>query len=983
MGIVLSCIGCKIERFRELKKMRLLAVPVSTYRIQFSLNFRFVDARNLVPYLQELGITHLYASPRFKAGKGSSHGYDVADPMRINSELGTEEEFDELVHKLKSYGMGLLLDIVPNHMVASSENPWWMDLLENGPASEYASYFDIDWHPATGKSAFLQDNKVLLPVLGDLYGNVLEAQELNLKLDENGFYIRYYEHRFPLNPNSYRPILEHCLEVARTVRDGVSSVIEEMSHVLDAVKRLSAQKRPDRSTPERTREAHKWIKHRLWELYHHSPDLKQCMDETLRFFNGVQGDVKSFDSLHRLLSEQAYRLAYWKMSAEEINYRRFFDINELVGLRVEDPRVFDDRHRLIADLAKKEDIFALRVDHVDGLYDPSRYLERLQAAVSSENGNRNTLNRYIVVEKILGRDEPLPRDWPVAGTTGYDFLNAVNGLFVDPNGLSALDKDYHRFTHSDLSYAEVCYTRNKLVIHQLFAGELAAFTYSLGKLAAQDRHARDLPLPELERAFVEVTACLPVYRTYIQDFTISKRDRAYLEWTLNAARRRTSKDEVSDSAFDFLRRVLLLDPQPYAIAQRKAWLRFITQWQQFTGPVMAKGLEDTASYVHNCLVSLNEVGGDSLREKPPYDVQTFHAFNQERLAGWPHTMNSTSTHDTKRSEDVRARINVLSEIERVWRPRLHRWSKWNQPHKAVWSGQRVPDVNEESLLYQTMLGAWPLDPAEEVEFIERLVAFMLKALREAKVHTSWINPDARYESAVESFIRRVTASTGKNRFMEDLHDLRKKVAFWGHFNALSQSLLKITSPGVPDFYQGTELWDFSMVDPDNRRPVDFATRVRLLDELKFREASGPEALLKDLVSNWHDGRIKLYLTRKALNFRLAHNELFATGEYIPLEGMGQRKDMVVAFARRRKKEWAIVAVPRLVTRLRRRQKLSSGRNPWPALRIALPAECPDRWRNVFTNETVSSSRVVGDQTTILLSRMLRTFPVILLEPALE
>ena len=960
----------------------MLAVPGATYRIQFSLNFRFVDAKNLVPYLHELGITHLYASPRFKAGKGSSHGYDVADPMRINSELGTEEEFDDLVRKLESYGMGLLLDIVPNHMVASSENPWWMDVLENGQDSEYAGYFDINWHPATGKGAFLQDGKVLLPVLGDLYGNVLEAQELNLKIDEDGFYLRYYEHRFPVNPSTYRAILEHCLEAARTLKDGNSPVVEETSHVLEAVKRLAAKTGSDQQRMERRRDAHKWIKHRLWEIYQHSPGLKQCLDETLRFFNGAQGDAKSFDPLDRLLSAQAYRLAFWKMAAEEINYRRFFDINELVGLRVEDPRVFDARHGLIAGLAKREDGIGLRVDHVDGLYDPRRYLERLQAAVAGDDGNRRRMNRYIIVEKILGRDESLPGDWPVAGTTGYDFLNAVNGLFVDANGLSTLEKDYRRFTGCELSYAEVCYRRNKQVIHQLFAGELAAFSHSLGKLAAQDRQARDLPLPELVRAFVEVTACLPVYRTYIRNFTISDRDRAYLDWTLKAARQRTSRDEISDTAFGFLRRVWLLEPPLYAAAQRKAWLRFVMQWQQFAGPVMAKGLEDTASYAYNCLISLNDVGGDSLREKSPYDVPAFHAFCQDRLVRWPHTLNSTSTHDTKRSEDVRARINVLSGIDRAWLPCLHRWSKWNQPYKTARDGRPVPDANEECLLYQSMLGAWPLDPTEDAGFVERLVAFMLKALREAKVHTSWINPDTKYESAVESFIRNAVDGAAKNRFMEDFLELRRTVASYGYLNALSQTLLKIASPGIPDFYQGTELWDFSLVDPDNRRPVDFEKRVRLLDEMKSLEMAGQESLLEDMVSNWQDGRIKLYMIRKALNFRLAHKELFAAGEYLPLEGVGQRREHLVAFARRWRKQWAIVAVPRLVTGLLRRHKASPG-DAWPTLKVTIPRECPDRWRNVFTNGTVSSRRIAGGQKTVPLSDMLEGFPALLLEPAPE
>jgi (1->4)-alpha-D-glucan 1-alpha-D-glucosylmutase len=963
--------------------MRLLAVPVATYRIQFSLNFRFVDAKNLVPYLHELGITHLYASPRFKAGKGSSHGYDVADPFRINSELGTEEEFNEFVRKLKNYGMGLLLDIVPNHMVASSENPWWMDVLENGPTSEFARHFDIDWHPAAGEGLFLQDNKVLLPVLGDRYGKVLENQELNLKLDENGFYIRYYDHRFLLNPSTYRVILEHCLKTIRSRSDVDPSVNDEVSRVLDAVGRLPAPKGAAQDRIKTRREAHKWVKHRLWELYNHSPGLKECLDGTLRFFNGVQGEGSSFEPLDRLLSAQAYRLAHWKMAAEEINYRRFFDVNELVGLRVEDHRVFDDRHRLITEIARKEESIGLRVDHVDGLHDPVRYLERLRAATAAKEESRSPANRYLVVEKILGREEPLPDDWPVAGTTGYDFLNAVNGLFVDPAGLSRLEKDFRRFTGCKLSYAEVSYTRNKQVIYQLFAGELAAFAHSLARLASQDRHARDIPLPELIRAFVEVTACLPVYRTYIRNFSISSRDRAYLNWSLEQARVRTSSDEVSDAAFDFLRRVLFLDPQPYAAGQRKSWLQFVMRWQQFSSPVMAKGLEDTASYVYNCLVSMNEVGGDSLREKPPNDVPAFHSFNQARLAHWPHTMNSTSTHDTKRSEDVRARVNVLSEIDRVWLPRLHRWSKWNQPHKVDYNGKRVPDHNEECLLYQTMLGAWPLDPGEEAGFLDRLVAFMQKALREAKVHTSWIEPDLCYENAVESFIRKCFGSGDGNRFMEDFLELQKTVAFYGHLNALSQALLKITSPGAPDFYQGTELWDFSMVDPDNRRPVDFDKRVRLVEELKSREVTGQDDLLKDLTANWQDGRIKLYMVRKALGFRLAHKELFAGGDYIPVEGVGMNQDRVVAFARHRRKEWAIVAVPRLVAGLLRRQRSLSPKEKWPELKIVLPIECPSRWRNVITNGTISAKRVAGSRGVLLLSGMLERFPCALLEPARE
>ncbi len=961
--------------------MQLLALPAATYRIQFSLSFRFVDARNLVPYLNELGITHLYESPRFKAGKGSSHGYDVADPFRINSELGTEEEFYELVHKLKSYGMGLLLDIVPNHMAASSENPWWMDVLENGPSSEYARYFDIDWHPLARKSLFLQDNKVLLPVLGDRYGKVLENQELSLKLDENGFYIRYYDHRFPLNPITYRVILEHCLEGMRGQKEADPAVIDETSRVVDAVKRLKAPEGPVHDRIASRREAQKWIKNRLWELYHHSPVVKQCLDETLRVFNGLLGDAKSFELLDRLLAGQAYRLANWKKAAEEINYRRFFDINELVGLRVEDPRVFEDRHRLITELARKEDVIGLRVDHVDGLYDPARYLERLQSATATKDVGLGTAKRYLVVEKILGRDEPLPGDWPVAGTTGYDFLNAVNGLSVDPDGYRRLDNDFRRFTGCDTSYAEVSRSKNKQVIYQLFAGELAGFADLLATLASQDRHARDIPHPELVLAFVEITACLPVYRTYIRNFSVSDRDRAYLDFAFKAARSRTSPDEVSEAAWHFLERLLRLDAPPDDAAQRKAWLQFVMHWQQFSSPVMAKGLEDTASYIYNSLISLNEVGADSLRGKLPCDVAAFHAFNQNKLERWPGTMNATSTHDTKRSEDVRARINVLAEIDRSWLPRLHRWSKWNESYKTACKGRLAPDANEECLLYQTMLGAWPLDPSEEPCFIDRLVAFMQKALSEAKVHSSWIHPDLEYESAVESFIRKSVASEGANEFLDNFLDLQKAVAYYGHLNSLSQTLLKITSPGVPDFYQGTELWDFSLVDPDNRRPVDFERRVRIVEELKAREAEGRDELLRDLVQNWQDGRIKMYLIRKALTFRCGHNELFADGEYVPLEGAGKRREHVVAFARRRRKVWAIVAVPRLVAGLLRQQNAIAPKDSWPDLRILLPREAPRRWRNVFTGGVVVPHRVSRGQPLLPLGSSLQKFPVVLLEPA--
>jgi len=515
-------------------------------------------------------------------------------------------------------------------------------------------------------------------------------------------------------------------------------------------------------------------------------------------------------------------------------------------------------------------------------------------------------------------------------------------------------------------------------MQQLFAGELSAFGHALGKLAASDRHARDLPLCELVQALVEVTACLPVYRTYIRSFAISPRDRGYLERTLAVARRRTSPAKVSDDAFAFLRCVLLLNPPTYAVDRREEWLRFVMQWQQFSGPVMAKGLEDTASYVYNCLISLNEVGGDPLREKLPFDADAFHAFNQERLSRWPHTLNASSTHDTKRSEDVRARINVLSELSEAWLARLHRWSRWNRPKKQMVNGQAVPDPNEEILLYQTMLGAWPFEPDHVSEFIERLLAFMQKALREAKVHTSWIDSNLQYEAAVATFIRGITDRSEANRFLQDFLAFQKGIAFYGHLNALSQTLLKITSPGIPDFYQGTELWDFSLVDPDNRRPVDFQIQAHLLDELKSQEATDLGALLRDLVQNWQDGRIKLYMIRRALNFREAKQELFAAGDYVPLSLLGRRREDVFAFARRRRNALAIVATPRLFTRLTDEGQPPIGKRIWGARKMSLPHDFPGKWRNVFTGETLFAHRA-GNEKVIPLEKLFSSFPVALLE----
>lgn len=898
-------------------------IPGATYRLQFNQGFRFVDGRDLVPYLSDLGITDLYSSPRYKARRGSSHGYDIANPLRVNSELGTEEDFDEMADKLRHYGMGLLLDTVPNHMAASYENPWWTDVLENGQASSFAGYFDIDWHPPTAKAAFLQDNRVLLPILGDLYGNVLANGQLSLKIEDTGIHVRYFETRLPLDPKSYGAILSRLPDA-----EGIAEILRDLE-------RLPGRDETDTDRVMERRREKERIKERLWQAYHTHPDVKRGLDEALLAISA------SADDLDALLTDQAYRLAYWQIGYEEINYRRFFDINELVGLKIENPEVFDNRHQTTLELVRNGKVTGLRIDHIDGLWDPECYLRRLQSKAG---------DLYVVVEKILGRDESLPRQWPVSGTTGYEFLNAVNGIFIDRSGLAKIEETYGRITGSHLPFAELCYQCNKLVIEELFRGDLTALARHLGALAARHRQARDVRLSELTEALVEVTACLPVYRTYLHGFEIGESDRGYIERTVALARARTSKERISDAAFDFIRSVLLLEPPPYLEDRKKEWLDFAMRWQQFTGPVMAKGLEDTAAYRHNTLLSMNEVGGDPLREKGPFDLEEFHEYMKQRRQDWPDTLNATATHDTKRGEDARARLNVLSEMPDEWERRLTKWMEWNSGRKVPAGGVLAPSASEEILVYQTLLGAWPVE-------VERAHEFLTKALREAKVNSSWIAPREEYEKAVQEFVTRIVAD--EERWMPDFREFHAILARYGARNGLGQLVLKIAAPGVPDFYQGTELWQFSLVDPDNRRPVDYKRRSAMLDELRRRHSEDRIALIRDLAANPEQDETKLFVTYRGLDFRRTHPELFARGEYLPLTASGSCAQHVCAFARRFGDEWAVVLAPRWTSRVQQ----------WGDTEVALPEDAPAEWSDCLTGLVPRSWRVAD---------LLSEFPVALL-----
>lgn len=864
-------------------------IPCATYRLQFNRDFRLQDAAHILDYLAELGISDIYASPLFEAGPQSTHGYDTCCFGKLNPGLGTEHDFEQFATALKQRGLGLLLDFVPNHMSATLSNPWWRDVLENGPESAYATFFDINWHPARPD---LQ-NKVLLPVLEDHYGKVLESGKLQLAHQDGRFSVGYYERDFPVN-----------------------------SHTLPS-------------------------------------DAFQRVPAILEEFNGKTGDARSFDKLDELIQRQHYRLAYWKVAAEEINYRRFFDVTEMVALKMELTEVFHATHQLVFEWLNSGKITGLRIDHPDGLWDPKEYLECLK---------KHHPDLYIVVEKILTGDEPLPRDWPVDGTTGYDFLNRANGLFIDTSNASAFDEIYHEFTGNKLRFDDTAYSSRKAVLEKSFASELNTLASRLWDLASRTRNGRDFTFSQLRRALAEVIAAYPVYRTYIAESTrqISEQDKTVIQTAIGKARARTA-GRIEPVVFDFIQQL------PGLEGARNVAMKL----QQLTGPAMAKGLEDTAFYRFNRLVSLNEVGGEP--DRFGITPEEFHAANARTARHWPHTLLASATHDTKRGEDVRARLNVLSEMPKEWRDAIARWSRLNEDKKTIVESAPAPDANDEYLFYQSLVGAWPPDadtPEGLKSFRARIAGFMQKAVKEAKTNTSWTDPNPDYENALQNFIERALAEQGNETFRQDVGRFARRVGFFGRVNSLAQTVLKITSPGVPDFYQGAELWDLILVDPDNRRPVDFALRRKVLNDLK-----GMNGLPTELLGNDEPGAAKLFLIWRALNFRKQHRELFEFGDYIPLTEMGYRSQHVCAFARVWKGQSVVAVAPRLVFGLLRgAEVLPLGREVWRDTAIHWPQGGQGPLRNVLTGESVASSKQ-GETDAFEVSEALKTFPVALLETA--
>ena len=944
---------------------REAAIPRATYRIQLNSGFTFKDATAIVPYLAQLGISHVYCSPYFRARAGSTHGYDVVDHNSFNPEIGDRDDFERFVAELRTHGMGHVLDIVPNHVgIMGSDNAWWMDVLENGQASKYADFFDIDWTPASPALA----DKVLVPVLGEAYGVVLERGELELHFEPEfgSFSVFYHEHRLPLDPRTYPRVLDRVL--AHTSNPGLDTLRRAFGELPDRHE-LTAEQINERHEEKETR------KRALAQLYTADPTVAAAIEAGVRSFAGHPNEPASFDALHELLEAQAYRLAYWRVASDDINYRRFFDVNSLGALRVEHEPVFESTHKLLLELVGQGKIDGLRVDHPDGLYDPAGYFHRLQQRVGAVTANTATRPIYLVVEKITASFEHLPPGWPVHGETGYHFANVVNRMLVDAATRVRMDRVYRGFIDENLEWPNVAYECQHLVLRRSLSSELNVVANRLARIAQVERRSRDFTFNSLRQALAEVIACFPVYRTYING-VVSDNDRRYIEWAVAAAKRRRSPTEAP--VLDFVRSALLLELPASTERIRARMLAFVMKFQQITAPITAKGVEDTALYRFNRLTSLNEVGGEP--DLYGTSVQAFHADAQYRAKNWPHEMLGTSTHDTKRSEDVRARINVLSEMTMAWRKTIERWRRMNRTRKREVDGQPAPSLNDEALLYQTLIGTWPLEDADAAgnsAFRERIEAYMVKAAREAKLRTSWANVNTEYEDALTQFVRTTLEPREGNLFLGDLLATQRRLARFGLFNSLSQTLCKLTAPGVPDLYQGNETWDFSLVDPDNRRPVDYGKRRQMLAELR----TGQFGPLRTLVDHLWDGRCKLFLTWQVLQFRREHEDLFRRGEYLPLRVSGEHASNLCAFARQHEKKLAITLAPRLYLRLLGEREVPPlGPEVWKNTVIELPRGYELGTlggHNVLDGSEIRASRH-GERPVILAAEALENFPVALL-----
>ena len=843
-----------------------MRIPVATYRFQFHKGFTFQQARALIPYLRELGISDVYASPIFLAGPESTHGYDICGFDRINPNLGTKEDFDAFSSDLRKAGMGLVVDMVPNHMGSHGSNCWWVDVLKKGRNSKFANYFDINWD---SPNAPLR-GKVLLPVLGDHYSAVLERGELQVVFENSEFHLTYFDKSFPLSP-------------------------ESIAHF------------------------------QLTQFAGDDPNTRHSRKQFLTELNGKPGERGSFDRLHELVDLQHYRLAYWRVGPHEINYRRFFDVTELVSVRVEDEDVFNATHSFLLDLVRSGKITGLRIDHPDGLRDPKTYFERLQKPFGKKH--------YILAEKILSDEECLPEDWPVHGTTGYDYLNFLNGLFVQNANEKAFSEIYCRFTGSSEDFESLAFRSKQDVLNRMFIAEVNWLTARLKNISASLRSARDFTEAELRAAIINFIAGLPVYRTYVAAET-RQLPAEELEFVQRGLRTAKARMKAADTrAIDFLAGVLALEVQDGSDEVRDELREFVIRFQQLSGPATAKGLEDTAFYRFTRFVSLNEVGGNPGRFGTSPDE--FHSYNIYKQQKWPYSMLATSTHDTKRGEDTRARLNVLSEMPGEWDGTVNQWRALNEGHKK----DGAPAAPDEYLLYQSLVGTWTTE-SDLPTYIERMQNYMLKAMREAKAHTSWTEPNEAYESSTKQFVGAILNS---GEFRTSLSTFAEGIAYFGMFNSIAQTILKTCSPGVPDFYQGTEHWDLTLVDPDNRRPIDYSLRQQLLS--KVRSASPPE-----FIRDWKSGAIKLFTTARTLHIRQEHSAI-TEGDYRRIDVAGTHSNHMVAFARTHNLSTIIVAVPRFVRTLTQGERILPTAEHWKDTCLEFRER---KFRNLLTGEEIQS-----------------------------
>ncbi len=872
----------------------------ATYRIQLHRGFGFSDAAAITDYLAELGVSHVYCSPYLQAAPGSTHGYDVVNPQQVNRELGGADGHARLCAALENVGLKQVLDIVPNHMaIGGRENPWWWDVLENGPSSRYAAFFDVDWDPPEAKLR----NTVLLPVLGDHYGRVLEKGELALQREGGHFIIRYHDHVFPVSPRSLDEIITNAARLCDS---------DDLAFIAEALRQLPPSTATDWAAVHRRHRNKEVLRRQLVRLCEEQPQLAGALDQTVAELNADP------DQLDALLERQNYRLAFWRTAERELGYRRFFDINSLVGLRAEDERVFADTHSLILDWLARGVLDGVRVDHPDGLRDPEQYFNRLHTSCP---------RAWITAEKILEPGERLPDSWPIAGTTGYDFIHRVNSLFVDRDAEAELTNFYGEFTGEPTDFAAVVREKKQFVLREILASDLNRLTALLVDICERHRRHRDYTRHELHEALRELIASFPIYRTYVraEAGVITDEDARIINRTIDAAK--AGRPDLDGELFEFFRGILLLRHRGQLETE------WVMRLQQLTGPVMAKGLEDTAFYCFNRLVSLNEVGGDPGQFGLSSDE--FHAACTETQARWPRTMLASSTHDTKRSEDVRARINLLSEIPERWIAAVRRWAELNDGYRR----EAFPDRNTEYLLYQTLVGAWPIE-------VERVLAYMEKASREAKTHTSWTDPNPIYDDALRAFVEEIM---NNSEFKESLESFVTPLIEPGRISSLAQTLIKLTAPGIPDFYQGTELWDLSLVDPDNRRPVDYQLRRRLLAEIKCMSA-------EQIWARADAGLPKLWLIRQTLKARHEQQIFQPQDSYRALTPSGAKREHVMAFARNQR---AVTVTPRLPLKLA---------GDWVDTVIEIPN---GRWRNHFTGETL-------DGGLASVAKLLKRFPVALL-----